>query len=141
MQTRQLIDGLSVAPQLDIADMAALAALGFRGVINNRPDGEEAGQPAAAALRAAATAVGLTYLHLPVISGQLSEAQAETFGSALQTLPQPVLAFCRTGTRSTMLWALDAAQRGVAVDVILDTAAHAGYDLSAFRPRLQLAGA
>lgn len=139
MQIKPLVDGLSVSPQLEVADLAALAALGFRGVINNRPDHEEPNQPLGASLKDAAAAAGLVYRELPVVSGQVTDVQAAAFGEALEQSPGPVLAFCRSGTRSTMLWALNAARRGVDVDSILATAAKAGYDLAALRSRLEQA--
>jgi sulfide:quinone oxidoreductase len=139
MQIKPLVDGLSVSPQLEVADLAALAALGFRSVINNRPDHEEPNQPPSAALKAAAVAAGLAYRELPVVSGQVTDAQAMAFGEALAQPPGPTLAFCRTGTRSTTLWALHAARRGADVDGILATAAKAGYDLAALRSRLEQA--
>jgi uncharacterized protein (TIGR01244 family) len=136
MQLRQLTDTLSVSGQIDEADVELLAARGFRSLINNRPDGEAAGQPVGAAIAAQATCHDMAYRHLPVISGQLQDAEVEAFAQALMTLPSPVLAFCRTGTRSTMLWAL-AAVRGQPLEDVLRTAIRAGYDLDALRPRLQ----
>ncbi|OOG48638.1 TIGR01244 family sulfur transferase [Rhodanobacter sp. C01] len=137
MQIHPLADQLSVAAQIDVGDIATLAAQGFRSVINNRPDGEAAAQPASALLETAARQAGLVYRHIPVVSGQLSDAQVQVFAEALDMLPRPTLAFCRTGTRSTMLWALQAS--GPA-DAILQIAQEAGYDLSALRPRLSTDG-
>lgn len=137
MQIHPLVDELSVAAQIDVADIATLAAQGFRSIINNRPDGEAAGQPPSALLEAAARKGGLAYRHIPVVSGQLSEAHVRMFADALRELPRPLLAFCRTGTRSTMLWALQAA--GPA-DAILQIAHEAGYDLSALHSRLSIDG-
>jgi sulfide:quinone oxidoreductase len=139
MQTRPLTDTLSVAVQIAPNDLATLAARGFHSVINNRPDGESPDQPANAVLEAAARQAGLAYRYIPVISGQLQDSQADAFSAALRELPGPVLAFCRTGTRSSMLWALGAA-RELPVPKVLATAAEAGYDLSALAPRLQAAG-
>ena len=133
MQLRPLSKDLSVTTQIAVADVAALPAQGFRSVINNRPDGEEPGQPSSATLAAAAKQAGLDYRHIPVVPGQLQDAQVTAFSAALSEMPAPMLAFCRTGTRSTSLWALQAS--GTA-DAILDTAGKAGYDLSGLRPRL-----
>jgi uncharacterized protein (TIGR01244 family) len=133
VQIRQLTEQLSIATQIDATDVAALAALGFRSIINNRPDGEVDGQPAGAELEAAARRAGLAYRHIPVVSGQLQDAQVQAFAAALEELPRPALAFCRTGTRSTTLWAL---QADGPADAILETARAAGYDLSAWRSRL-----
>jgi uncharacterized protein (TIGR01244 family) len=137
VQIHPLADQLSVAAQIDAADIATLAAQGFRSVINNRPDGEVEGQPTSAALEAAARQAGLAYRHVPVVSGQLSDAQVQLFADALDALPRPALAFCRTGTRSTMLWAL---QAGGPADAIVQVAREAGYDLSALRSRLSTEG-
>lgn len=138
MPIKRLTDMLSVAPQIHEVDLATLAAQGFRSVINNRPDGEADDQPADAMLADAAARAGLAYRAIPVVSGQLQDAQVKAFSRALAELPTPVLAFCRTGTRSTTLWALDAA-RTRAPDEVLQAAADAGYDLDALRPRLQAA--
>lgn len=133
LQPRRLTAALSVAPQIEPADVAAIAAQGFRSVINNRPDGEADDQPATAAIEAAARQAGLDYRYLPVVSGQVQDAQARAFAAALETLPGPVLAFCRTGTRCASLWVLQA--QGDA-DAVLATAHAAGYDLAALRPRM-----
>ena len=135
MQTRELTGSLSVSPQIAAADMQVLAAQGFRSVLNNRPDGESPEQPDSATLEIAAQRAGLAYCHLPVVSGQLADAQATAFARAMAELPAPVLAFCRTGTRSTMLWALAAAPQ-LGADEVQRRALQAGYDVSALRPRL-----
>ncbi len=131
MQLRQLTDILSVSAQIDEADVDALAEQGVRSLINNRPDGEVPGQPDSGALAAAAARHGMTYVHLPVISGQWHEDVVDAFADALQTLPPPILAFCRSGTRSCTLWALSACATGEDRDAVIACAATAGYDLSA----------
>lgn len=103
---RPLSPDLSVAPQLDEAAMAALAAAGFKSVINNRPDFEGGpDQPASVAIEAAARAVGLSYVHLPVNPAVQSPQEVAQFRELLATLPKPILAFCRTGTRCGKLFA------------------------------------
>lgn len=136
MQPKPLADSISVVAQIEVDDLAALAARGFRSVINNRPDGEADDQPASAELAAAAEQLGLAYRYVPVVSGQLVDADVDAFAQALEALPPPVLAFCRTGTRSTMLWALQAS-RSHSVEDVVRIAAAAGYDLEALQPRLQ----
>jgi uncharacterized protein (TIGR01244 family) len=131
MQLRQLTDTLSVSAQIDEADIEALAEQGFRGLINNRPDGEVPGQPDSSALAAAASRHGMTYVHLPVVPGQWPEHLVDAFASALHTLPTPILAFCRSGTRSCTLWALSACAAGEDREAVIACAATAGYDLSA----------
>ena len=101
-----LTSDVCVAPQLEPAAMAEAAAAGFRSVINNRPDFEGGpDQPISAAIEAAAVAAGLEYRHLPVAGGYQSPEEIEAFRQLLATLPQPILAFCRSGARSTRLYA------------------------------------
>ena len=102
---RQIADTVSVAPQLTPDAMAELARLGFKSVVNNRPDFEHGpDQPTSAAMEAAAQAAGLAYRHLPVDGGWQSPEQIAAFAELLKTLPQPMLAFCRSGARSTRLY-------------------------------------
>ncbi|CAM0997173.1 Beta-lactamase hydrolase-like protein phosphatase-like domain-containing protein [Rhodanobacter sp. Root179] len=135
MQPRQLTEQLSVAPQIAAADMPAIVAQGFRSVVNNRPDGEEPGQPDNAGLEAAALAAGLEWRHIPVVSGKVNDDQVRSFSEALAQLPGPVLAFCRSGTRCSALWALSSDDT---VDNILATTEAAGYDLSILRGWLEM---
>jgi sulfide:quinone oxidoreductase len=135
MQPRQLTEQLSVAPQIAAADMPAIVAQGFRSVVNNRPDDEEPGQPDNAALEAAAHAAGLEWRHIPVVSGKVNDDQVRSFSEALAQLPGPVLAFCRSGTRCSALWALSSDDT---VDNILATTEAAGYDLSILRGWLEM---
>jgi uncharacterized protein (TIGR01244 family) len=100
-------EGLFVHPQLTPEEMPALAASGIRSVINNRPDGEGgAAQPASSQLEAAARAAGLEYRHLPVPSAAdaQTDADARRMVELVEQLPQPVLAFCRSGRRSASLY-------------------------------------
>ena len=102
---RQIADTVCVAPQLTPDAMAELARLGFKSVVNNRPDFEHGpDQPTSAAMEAAAVAAGLAYRHLPVDGGWQSPEQIAAFAELLKTLPQPMLAFCRSGARSTRLY-------------------------------------
>ncbi len=137
MQIHALTDKLSVAAQIEVDDIVALAARGFRSIVNNRPDDEAPGQPGNAELEAAAQRAGLQWRYLPVISGQFTQAQVAAFSEALDDLPGPVLAFCRSGTRCSALWALQAEG---SPDAVLATARDAGYDLSMLRPRLERSG-
>jgi sulfide:quinone oxidoreductase len=135
---RKLTEGLSVSPQMPPEAMTDVAGAGFKSVIVNRPDGEEPGQPSTDEMEAAARDAGLEFRRLPVTMPSLSVEDAAAFGAALEELPGPVLAYCRSGTRSTALWALSQAGKRP-TDEILSTAAGAGYDLSMLRPRLDLA--
>ena len=133
---RTLDDKVSVFGQIAPEDVAAAKAAGFTMIVNNRPDGEEAGQPAAAAIEAAAQAAGLAYVAIPVDHSGFSEWQVEAMASALGAAEGPLLAFCRSGTRSTYLWALASARLGEDGDILVAKASNAGYDLSAIRPAL-----
>lgn len=134
-EMRRLDDMTLVSPrQLRPADVPGLAARGVRLIVNNRPDGEEPGQPDSAEIEAAARAAGLDYLHLPVAGGFPAE-RIEAMAGALER--GPVLAFCRSGTRSTFLWALARAARGASPEESAAAAAAAGYDLAPIRGWLQ----
>lgn len=128
MSLRRLDEATFVAPrQIFPADVPALAAQGIRLVVNNRPDGEEPGQPSSADIEAAASAAGLGYRHIPV-AGAFPADRITAMAEALDR--GPVLAFCRSGTRSTWLWALARSSRGADGRTLIHQAAQAGYDLS-----------
>lgn len=95
---------LAVCPQIMPEEISGLAAAGFKGIINNRPDGESPDQPSSQALEAEAKRNGLSYWHIPIVPGQVTEEDAHAFAAALQESGGPVVAFCRTGNRSTSLW-------------------------------------
>jgi len=102
---QQIADDVCVAGQLDPSAMAALADAGFKSVINNRPDYEGGpDQPTSAAIEAAAKAAGLRYAFLPVVSGAQTPADVARMAQLVNELPKPLLAFCRTGTRSGVLY-------------------------------------
>jgi sulfide:quinone oxidoreductase len=136
MPFKALTPSLSVSPQLTEADVAEAARNGFRAIIDNRPDGEEPGQPTAAEMKAMATAHGLGFAHVPTVGGKISDEDVALMAHALADLEGPVLAYCRTGTRSTTLWALTQAGAQPA-DGLIATGAEAGYDISTLRPRLE----
>lgn len=123
-----------IAPrQLRAADIPAARELGVALIVNNRPDGEEPGQPASAEIEAAALAAGLGYRHIPVAGG-FPPAAVNAMRAALDE--GPVLAFCRSGTRSTWLWALARASGGADAATLIRQAAAAGYDLRPLAPSL-----
>lgn len=103
-QMRQVTQELWVCPQLQPQDMTAAAAKGFRTIINNRPDREAPDQPMHTDMEVAAKAAGLVYEYLPVVPGQFTEQQVAAFDRHLRELPGPVLAFCRTGNRCSILF-------------------------------------
>jgi sulfide:quinone oxidoreductase len=104
MDIKQLAPDFFVSPQLRPEEVAAVAAQGIRAIVCNRPDGEDPGQPSAAEIRAAAEKAGLHFVHIPVTSRQVSEADARRMAEALASLPKPILAYCRSGARSEALW-------------------------------------
>ena len=137
---RPIDDKISVAPQISVEEVAEIAAAGFVAIINNRPDGEDFGQPTGAEIRAAAEAAGLSYTEIPVTHAGFSGNQVEAMAAALEAANGPVLAYCRSGTRSTLLWALVRAKAGDDADVIAASAADAGYDVAPIRPLIDHLG-
>ncbi len=139
MDIKALTPALSVTAQLSVADLPGIAQAGFKSVVCNRPDGEAPDQPSWAEIQAAAQRQGLQAHCLPVETGKVSDEEGAAFGQLLQTLPAPVLAYCRSGMRSTTLWAL--AQAGqLSPEQIVDTAARAGFDMKALVRRLAHGG-
>lgn len=128
----------AVSPQIRTEDMARIAAAGYRTIVNNRPDREAPDQPANAAIAAAARAAGLGYVEIPVTHTGFAPGQIDALAHAMEK--GPVLAFCRSGTRSCFLWALARARAGDAPEAIAAAAAHAGYDLAPIEPMLRSLG-
>ena len=127
---RTVTETFSVAPQITPDDLAEAARRGFVKVINNRPDGEAPDQPANAEMAAAAAAAGLEYAHIPVL-GMPSADLVEAMTDAVEAADGPVLAFCRSGTRSITIWSLGQAQTGArSRQELIGLGAAAGYDLS-----------
>ncbi|SOB98148.1 uncharacterized protein (TIGR01244 family) [Rhodobacter sp. JA431] len=136
MDLRYLAPDFAVAPQIELEDVAKAAELGFRTLINNRPDDEVPVALQHEAFQAAAEAAGLRYVFLPYEPGLLTQDLVDGFESALEGAEMPVLAWCRSGTRSSHLWALS--QAGLRpTEEILQAAAQAGYDHSALLPLLR----
>lgn len=133
---RQIDDSVSVASQIGAADVAGIARAGFVAIINNRPDGEDDGQPDGAGIAAAAKVVGLVYTEITVTRAGFSEHQIDAMAAAISTTDGPVLAYCSSGTRSCYLWALARAKLGDQPDTVMAKAAAAGYDLTGLRPLL-----
>ena len=132
----RLEDGFLVSPQISPADVADAAALGVRLIINNRPDGEAPGQPTDAEIAAAARAAGIAFVSIPVGGAGVSDAHLDSFDGAVSECDGPILAYCRTGTRSTIVRALARARAGENAGAIMAEAAAAGYNLSNIAPRL-----
>lgn len=133
---RRIDERTLVAGQIRPEELKALKSEGVAMIVNNRPDGEEPGQPTAAEMEAAARAAGLGYRHIPAAGG-FSAAQVQAMAEALEAADGQVLAFCKSGTRSTWLWALARAERGDSLQDLAARAAAAGYDLTPIRGYLQ----
>ena len=128
MDIKRISPFLSVSPQIYPAHIERIASRGFKTIINNRPEKETDDQPMVDELAAEAARLGLVFINLPVISGQITDQNIADFGVELDRVQGPVLAYCRSGMRSTTLWALNEA-RHMGPDPILSFAAGIGYDL------------
>ena len=129
LSLHKLTETVRAAPQFALEDVEEIAALGVRRVINNRLDGEDAGQPSSAEMERAVRAAGMDYVHAPVTGMPGAEA-VRAVAAALET-GEPLLMYCRSGTRSTMAWALAMRSLGRAEpDALRASAAAAGYDIS-----------
>ena len=134
MNIRQINSTVYAAPQIVPEDVAEAKAMGVKLIINNRPEGEEFGQPEGAEIEAAAKAAGLHYIAIPVTHAGFSTPQVDAMRAALdENEGGKTLAFCRSGTRSTLLWALAEAKDGKDPDDIAEAAAAAGYDVAPVR--------
>ncbi|WP_088185223.1 TIGR01244 family sulfur transferase [Sphingobium sp. Z007] len=131
---RKLTDRILVAPQISVDDIEQAKAQGVTLIINNRPDDEEPGQVNGAEIEAAAKTAGIAYLAVPVAHGGFAPWQLDGMAQALEQAGDgKLLAYCRSGTRSTLLWALTRARAGDNADVLAAQAAAAGYDISPVR--------
>lgn len=138
---RQLTDRVFVSPQIGLTAVAEAAAQGVALIINNRPEDESDDQVPGAEIEAAARAAGMDYVAIPVTHAGFSEWQMEAMAKTLAEAPGPVLAYCRSGTRSTLLWALAEASRGRNPGVLAAQAAAAGYDLASVRALMDMLAA
>jgi uncharacterized protein (TIGR01244 family) len=134
---RKLSDRVWVSPQLTKRDIAAAAKLGIGLIVNNRPDGEEAGQPAGFEIERMARSAGMDFIAIPVTMATMSDSQVALMAEALTHADGPVLAYCRSGTRSTLLWAMAQAKLGQNPDDIAEAAQAAGYDVGPVRMALE----
>ena len=130
---RKITDQVFASPQIGLDEVAVAKAMGVVLIVNNRPEGESDDQTPGGEIEAAATAAGIDYLAIPVTHAGFSQAQVTAMAEALAGAQGPVLAYCRSGTRSTLLWALAEASRGGQPTVIAAKAAEAAYDISPVR--------
>ncbi|MBN9335702.1 TIGR01244 family sulfur transferase [Devosia sp.] len=129
MDLKRINDHVSVSGQISPEDVASLKSLGFTAIVNNRPDGESPDQPAGAEIEAAAKAAGLAYYAIPLGREGVNADLVEKTKAVIEGSDGPVFCFCRSGTRSTTLWALSQAGEMDASEII-SQAAEAGYDMS-----------
>lgn len=138
---RQLTERVLASPQIGPEEVAEAAARGVALIINNRPDGESPDQMPGAEIEAAARAAGMDYVAIPVTHAGFSEPQVKAMAAALASTEAPILAYCRSGTRSTLLWALARASEGESPQALADAAAAAGYDVTPVRALLDMLAA
>ena len=138
---RQVTDDFWASPQIALADVGEAKARGFAMIINNRPEGEADDQNPGEEIAAAAAAAGLDYCAIPVTHAGFSEDQVREMCGALDASRGAVLAYCRSGTRSTLLWSLAQAMSGSDPDAIAAAAAAAGYDVAPIRPLIDMLAA
>jgi sulfide:quinone oxidoreductase len=135
MDLKKLTKDVAVSPQISAADLISIQALGYSTVVCHRPDGEEADQVKYSEIENAARALNLKTIYQPVVSGKITDADVVEFKSILNEAQGPVFAYCRTGTRCTMLWSLAVSDQ-LSVSEILLTSKNAGYDMSALAERI-----
>ncbi len=138
MEIKKISPNLSVSDQIKLTDFNALKSQGFRSIINVRPDNEEDVQVSSKEIKAMADEMGFDYVHIPVVSGNVTDENVKAFKGNLDEMMGPVLSFCRTGTRAVTLWALCEAGH-LSTSAILNTANEAGYDIGSLADRLDQA--
>ena len=139
-QFRTISETFWASPQIALEDIDAAKAAGVVTIVNNRPDGEDPSAPQADAIETAAEAAGLRYVGIPVGHSGFSEVQVDAMVEALNA-DGLILAYCRSGTRSTLLWALAQAKMGVDPDTVARAAMASGYDVSPIRPMMDMLAA
>ena len=135
MQPMRVNDDITVCGAINVYDVAAIKAAGFRSIVCNRFDGEDPGQTAFSEIEAAAISHGLT-VAWQAVGGMVADDDGVEFGQVVDGLPKPVFAYCRAGTRCIVLWSLSQAGR-LPTDEIISQAANAGYDLRGLVPRIE----
>ena len=139
MEPKKLTSKIAVSPQISVEDIPALAAQGYRAILCNRPDGEGADQPSFEEIEAAAKAAGIEARYVPITAGMVRDEDVAAFGAALAALQRPLLAYCRTGTRSATLWSFHEAKKRPMAEILAATKA-AGYDMNGVARRIANGG-
>lgn len=137
MQPTKLTTNLSIGPEPNGEDIAALAAAGFRSIINNRTDGEDELRLNSDEMALAVESQGLDYAYIPVKGRNPLERDAQAFEDAMEELPGPIYAYCKTGGRSAALWALTSVMIASS-DELIAQCAGAGHDVSGLRPKMEM---
>jgi len=137
MKFAKINNELTVSDQITIEDLKKIQAQGYKTIFCNRPDQESEGQLTFSTIEKEAQNLGIKAIHQPVIGGQISDDDIAQFGSYFELAQKPIFAYCRTGTRCSMLWALSHVKT-LPIDEILSKAQIAGYDLSPIKDRLNL---
>ena len=138
---RQLTDSVFASPQITTQDIVHAKELGVTLIVNNRPDGEDTSAPQSDEIESAARDAGLHFVSIPVSHAGFSLPQVDAMAEALRDADGKVLAYCRSGTRSTLLWAMARAKLGDKPDAIAEAAMRAGYDVSPVRPTIDMLAA
>jgi uncharacterized protein (TIGR01244 family) len=138
---RQITDSLYASPQIDVEDVARAKDLGITLIVNNRPEGESDDQTPGTQIEAAARAANIDYVEIPVTHAGFAQNQVDAMAAALARSEGPVLAYCRSGTRSTLLWALARAKAGEDPEQLSRQAAAQGYDLAPVRQIMDMLAA
>lgn len=136
MDIRPLTDSYAVSPQIAAEEAAEISAAGFKTVICNRPDGEVPAEFQASAIRAAVEAAGMNFVVNPVVGGAITQENVAAQGAAIDGQPGPILAYCASGNRSSVVWAMSQVGKYPIEDLIA-TPAQYGYNLEPFRPVLE----
>jgi sulfide:quinone oxidoreductase len=126
-----ITETLAVASQISADDIDEIAALGYRTLINNRPDGEESGQLSSSEARTKAKAAGIAYHYLPFTAGTLTKADIAAFDKLIAEAEGPVLAHCRSGTRCCLIWSAVRLQDGASAETLIAEGAAKGFEISA----------
>lgn len=130
MDRKRISDTLSVSSQISLEDVTSLKNEGIKTIICNRPDGEDPGQLTQESIHQESLKNGIEFHFMPVLSGKVSTNDGDDFYNIINNAPTPIHAYCRSGTRCSILWALSELKAGAARDSVLEQAAKAGYDLS-----------
>ena len=129
MQLNKIIDDYVVSEQITVDDIQTIKEAGFKTIFCNRPDNEEINQVTVESIKNAALKKGLKFIHQPVIGGQITQVDVDQFGEYFDASEKPIFAYCRTGTRSSMLWALSESGKRTVEDILTMTS-KAGYNLN-----------